>query len=194
MIGTAPGAVATGLMAPVRYRSRRRTGDRFPVHTISSRHRRLWTSPTRTSPQLSSSFTLAHKWILPAGFLLGWPLWIWSALRGPSGEWIGAIFWSFWCAYWLIWSWPIERVTVEGDYFLISNYFTSCRVPVANLASIVEIRDDRTSAITLYFEPPTPFGRRVRIIPPTGLFVFDRESFDEVAAFLRSVINDRERP
>jgi hypothetical protein len=121
-------------------------------------------------------------------------LWIWSALRGPSGQWIGVILWSVVCVIWLIWSWPIERVTAEGDYFLISNYFTSRRVPVAHLASIIEIRDTRTPAITLYFEPPTPFGRRVRIIPPTGLFVFDRESFDEVAAFLRSVINDRERP
>jgi len=148
----------------------------------------------RTSPQLSSSFTLAHKWILPAGFLLGWPLWIWSALRGPSGQWIGVILWSVVCVIWLIWSWPIERVAVEGDYFLISNYFTSCRVPVANLASIVEIRDDRTSAITLYFEPPTPFGRRVRIIPPCGVFVYNWEDFDEAVTFLRDLLNDHERP
>jgi hypothetical protein len=146
----------------------------------------------RTSPQLSSSLTLAHKWILPACFLLGWPLWVWSALRGPSGEWIGAIFWSFWCVYWLVWSWPIKLVTIEGDYFVISNYFTSHRVPVANLASINEIRH-RTPAITLYFEPPTPFGRRVRIIPPCGFFIINWEGFDEVVTFLRSVVNDRER-
>jgi len=85
----------------------------------------------------------------------------------------------------------MKHVAIEGDYFRISNYFVSYRVPVAHLASITEIRDNRTPAITLYFEPPTPFGRRVRIIPPTGLFVFDRESFEEVAAFLRSVVNDR---
>jgi hypothetical protein len=149
----------------------------------------------RTSPQLSSSLTLAHKWILPACFLLGWPLWVWSALRGPSGEWIGAIFWSVVCAFWLIWSRPIERVTVEGDYFLISNYFTSRRVPVTHLASITESYGFHPPTITLHFEPPTPFGKRVRIIPPVqGLFIFDRKSFDEVAAFLRSVTNDRQRP
>ena len=146
----------------------------------------------RTSPQLSSSFTLAHKWITPACFLLGWPLWVWSALRGPLGEWIGAIFWSFWLAYWLIWSWSIERVTVEGEYFVISNYFTSRRLPVTHLASVTESYGV-CSTITLHFEPPTPFGKRVRIIPPQGLFIYDRKSFDEVAAFLRSVVNDRER-
>jgi hypothetical protein len=148
----------------------------------------------RTSPDISGSWTFLHKWILPACFLLGWPLWVWSALRGPSAQWIGVILWSVVCVFWLIWSWPIKLVTVEGDYFLISNYFTSHRAPVAHLASITENRDNRTPAITLYFEPPTPFGRRVRIIPPAQrLFIFDRESFDEVASFLRSLANDRER-
>ena len=147
----------------------------------------------RTSPQLSSSFTLAAKWILPASFLLGWPLWVWGALRGPSGEWIGAIFWSVLCVFWVIWSRPIKLVTVEGDYFIISNYFTSRRVPVAHLPDITENYSGRTPTIILYFEPTTPFGKRVRIIPPQGLFIYDRKSFDEVAAFLRSVVNDRER-
>jgi hypothetical protein len=148
----------------------------------------------RTSPQFSSSSTLFHKWVLPACFLLGWPLWIWGALRGPSVGWIGAIFWTFWCAFWLIWSWPIKRVTIEGNYFLISNYFTCHRVPVSHLASITEIRDNRTPAINLYFEPPTPFGRRVCIIPPCGIFVYNWKSFDEAATFLRGLLNEHERP
>jgi hypothetical protein len=114
-------------------------------------------------------------------------------MRGPSGEWIGAIFWSVLCVFWVIWSRPIKLVTVEGDYFIISNYFTSRRVPVAHLADITENYSGRTPTIILYFEPPTPFGKRVRIIPPQGLFIYDRKSFDEVAAFLRSVANDRER-
>ena len=98
------------------------------------------------------------------------------------------------CVFWVIWSRPIERVTVEGAYFLISNYFTSRRAPVTNLASITENFSIRPPTITLHFEPPTPFGKSVRIIPPAqGLFIFDRKGFDEVAAFLRSVVNDRER-
>jgi hypothetical protein len=147
----------------------------------------------RTTLQLSSSSTLFHKWILPASSLLGWPLWIWCALRGPSGEWIGAILWSVSCALWLIWSWPIKRVTVEGDHFLISNYFISRRVPVAHLAGITEIHDNRTPAINLYFDPPTPFGRRVRIVPPGGIFVHNKEGFDEAVTFLRGLLNEHER-
>jgi len=84
-------------------------------------------------------------------------------------------------------------VTVEGDYFIISNYINSYRAPIVYLVSMTENYNNRTPTITLYFEPPTPFGKRVRIIPPQGPFMFKREGFDEVAAFLRSRINDRER-
>jgi len=101
--------------------------------------------------------------------------------------------WSIACIVLLIWSWPIKLVTVEGDYFIISNYITCHRAPIAHLVSIAENYNNRTPTITLYFEPPTPFGKRVRIIPPQGFFMFNREGFDEVAAFLRSRINDRER-
>jgi hypothetical protein len=97
------------------------------------------------------------------------------------------------CVFWLIWSWPIERVTVEGDYFVISNYFTSRRVPVTHLASITESYGFRPPTIVLHFEPPTPFGKRVRIIPPVhGLFIIDSKSSDEVAAFLQSLVKNRE--
>ncbi|HKQ89931.1 MAG TPA: hypothetical protein VJZ77_04550 [Blastocatellia bacterium] len=85
-------------------------------------------------------------------------------------------------------------VTIEGDYFVVSNYFTKRRVPVAHLDSVTENFSLRPPSLSLYFEPPTTFGKHVRIIPPAqGLFIFDRKSFDEVAAFLRSVVNDRQR-
>ena len=101
--------------------------------------------------------------------------------------------WSVGCTAVLIWSWPIKLVTVEGDYFVISNYFTSHHEPIAHLARITESYSVRPPTITLHFEPPSPFGKRVRIIPAEGLFIFDRKSFDDVAAFLRSVVSDRER-
>jgi hypothetical protein len=148
----------------------------------------------RTSPQLSSSSTLLHKWIFPAIPLLALPFLAHSALRGPSGEWIGVIFLSVVSVGLLIWAWPLKHVTIEGDYFRISNYFVSHRVPVAHLASITEIRDNRIPAINLYFEPPTPFGRRVRIIPPSGIFIFNQEGFNEVVTFLQGLLNDHERP
>src|SRR5262245_42800249 len=144
----------------------------------------------RTSPQLSSSFTLAHKWITPACFLLGWPLWVWSALRGPLGDWIGGIFWIFWLAYWLIWSWSIERVPMQSQSLSICNYFTNRRVSVTHLDSVTESYGVY-SKMTHHLDRSTPFGKPVRIIPPQGLFISDRKSFDELASYLPSVVNDR---
>ena len=99
--------------------------------------------------------------------------------------------WSVACTAVLIWSWPIKLVTVEGDYFVMSNYFTSHHVPIAHLASITESHSVHPPTIILHFEPSSPFGKRVRIIPPQVSFA--PEGPDEVAAFLRSVVNDRER-
>jgi hypothetical protein len=91
----------------------------------------------------------------------------------------------------LIFSWPIKLVTVEGDYFVISNYFIKRRVPIAHLAKVAEsVILNRGPTIILYFEPPTPFGKRVRIITPW----LSKSSDDEIAAFLRSLISNRERP
>jgi hypothetical protein len=89
----------------------------------------------------------------------------------------------------LIYSWPIKLVTVEGDYFVISNYFTTRLVPIAHLAKVSESYLGRGPTIILYFEPPTPFGKRVRIIP-----IGSSSDFDEIMTFLRSLIGNRERP
>jgi hypothetical protein len=145
----------------------------------------------RTSPQLSSFLTFLHKWLFPALFLPCWPVWIWSAIRGPLVAWMGAILWGAACALLLIWTWPIKRVTIEGGFFTISNYITSYRVPVVHLSSITEHHSVQPPAITLYFEPPTPFGRRVRIIPPVGSF--NNEGYDKVMTFLRGLLSDQER-
>ena len=151
----------------------------------------------RTSPQLSSSWTFTYKWGLPAFFLPGLIAWIYGALRHPPREWTDAgiiLLIGIGVCYWLIWTRPIKRVTVECDHFVISNCFTSHRVPVARLASITEIRDDRVPTITLYFEPPTPFGGRVRIIPPVESSAIKHAGFDEAVTFLRGLLDDHERP
>lgn len=94
----------------------------------------------------------------------------------------------------LIRSWPIKRVTIEGDFFIISNYLTSYCVPVAHLAGVTEGFGTRLRRIILHFKPPTPFGKRICIIPPQGSSTSDRKSFDEVIAFLQSLVKNRERP
>jgi hypothetical protein len=148
----------------------------------------------RTSPRLSSSFlTLLHKWILLASSLLACIVWIYVALRGDTEMWTAIIFWGVASVALLLWSWPIKRVTIEGDFFIISNYFTSYRVPIAHLTDVTEGFGTRLRRIILHFEPKTPFGKRICIIPPQGSSISDRKSFDEVTAFLQSLVKNRKR-
>jgi len=144
----------------------------------------------RTSPQLSSSMTFLHEWVFPALLLLSLPIFVQSALLGPRVEWIFAIGWGIACISVALVSWPIKLITIEGDFFTIFNYFSSYRVPISHLANVTESNISRLSTIYLHFEPPTPYGKRIRIIPPHGFFTND---FDEVMAFLRSLVSDHKR-
>jgi hypothetical protein len=146
-----------------------------------------------TPPRLSSSLTFLNEWVIPALVLLGWGWQIQEAMRisMPLAKWIMIIIWGIAFILALIYSWPIKLVTVEGDYFVISNYFIKRRVPIAHLAKVGEGAIlSRRPTIILYFEPPAPFGKRVRIITPW----LSKSSDDEIAAFLRSLISNRERP
>ncbi len=105
--------------------------------------------------------------------------------------WMLVIVWGIGFIVILIYSWPIKLVTLEGDYFVISNYFTSCRVPISHLTTVGESAlVSRGPTIILYFEPPTPFGKHVRLITP----LFSKSSDNEIAVFLRSLISNRESP
>jgi hypothetical protein len=139
--------------------------------------------------KLSSSLTFLYEWVIPALWLLGGIEQMQYAPRIPftSEKWIIVILWGVGLIWVLIYSWPIKQVTIDGDYFVISNYFTSRRVPISDLAKVGESGLGRGRTIILYFEPPTPFGKRVRLITPS----FSRSSDDEIAAFLRSLIDNR---
>jgi len=62
-------------------------------------------------------------------------------------------------------------------------------VPTAHLVEIHEDRWNRTPSITLYFDPPTSLGRKIRIIPPVDFF--SREQFDRVAKLVHGCIERR---
>src|SRR5262249_18246552 len=143
----------------------------------------------RTSPVLSSSLTYLSEWVYPAIALLLWFRLIQSALSESTTGWVGVIMGGVVSIITLIWSWPIKFVDVEGDYFTISNYFTSHHIPIAHLTNVKANYYSRTPTITLYFDPPTPFGKRVRIIPPGWLF--SRAVFYDIYDFLHSLVSDR---
>ena len=137
--------------------------------------------------KLSSPLTWLNKIVLPAAFLLAWPVLLSLGLARGGYQWIPVLAWTIGCAALLVWTWPIKTVEWTGDAFVISNYITTHRVPASHLRRFTENRMNRTPTITLYFEPPTPFGRRVRIIPIPP-FSFSMARFDEVAKLLNSVL------
>ena len=145
----------------------------------------------RTPPNLSSPLTFLCEWVIPVCWLLAGLQQIKMALIGTTFRgviWVIVIVWGIGFIVILIYSWPIKLVTLEGDYFVISNYFTSRRVPINHLTDVGESAlVSRGPTIILYFEPPTPFGKRVRLITP----LFAKNSDDEIAAFLRSLIRNR---
>lgn len=143
----------------------------------------------RLTPKLSSSLTFVNEWVLPAIVLICWPAWIKLALRGPKEMWVVAIGWGIACAAVLSVAWPIKKLTIEGNDFLISNYFKTYRVPISQLADVTESHITRPPTLLLHFDPPTPFGKRIRIVPPVGFF--NNKHFKEVSAFLRSLLRDK---
>jgi hypothetical protein len=115
------------------------------------------------------------------------------------------IFFSIMSVQWLKWVLPLKHVTIEGDYFRISNSFVSHRVPVAHLAGVTEIRAIRDNgsryskfyldndthevrymaspepAIDLYFETCSlssrsiKYGKYSHIISPPILLICRRQ-------------------
>jgi hypothetical protein len=90
------------------------------------------------------------------------------------------------CVILLWWTGPIKKVALEEDYFLISNYLREIRVPATWLAKIVEDQGNGTPNITLFFDPATAFGRKVRIVPPYTLW--RDEEFTHVAQLLSKLL------
>jgi len=140
--------------------------------------------------RLTSSATLLNQWIIPLLFWAGWLFIIGAGLTNPRGMLLLAIGWGIPCVLLLVWARLIKEVSIEGDFFVISGHFATHHVPIAHLANIAVVRWSRTPAINLYFEPPTPFGRRIIIIPPYQFF--SRERFDEVFTFLKALSSQQD--
>lgn len=137
---------------------------------------------------LSSSITPFTKFILPGLFIAGCPAWIAVAAHQQQMM-VVAIIWHCGCAFLLWWTFPIKKVTLVDDHFVISNYRREIRVPTSQLVRVHEERWNRTPSITLFFDPPTSFGKKIRIIPSIELF--SRREYDRVAELLRGMLGKR---
>jgi hypothetical protein len=87
---------------------------------------------------------------------------------------------------WLLWwAQSIRFVSTDGEQFLISDLRRRILVPVSQLQYWTENRMNRTPSICLYFDPPTEFGRKIRLIPPTDFL--SRKRFDAVIGLLEEI-------
>jgi hypothetical protein len=85
----------------------------------------------------------------------------------------------------LWWALPIKKVSLIGDHLRISNYRREIEVPVSQIRKIKRSRWNRTPNVTLFFDPPTPFGRKVRIVV---LLDMAGEEVDRVIALIDCAI------
>jgi hypothetical protein len=141
--------------------------------------------------RLSSSFTPFTKFLLPGGFLAAWPAWLFQ-IQDPRFGYLPAFFWTVACAFLLWWTLPIKKVSLCDGQFLISNYRREIRVPAAQLVKIREDRWNRTPNIALFFDPPTAFGRKIRIVPP--YMVWSSREYNRVVQLLRGIIEENGAP
>src|SRR6188768_101099 len=139
---------------------------------------------------LSSSITPFTKFVLPGGFLAALPAWIFQ-IQDPRFGYFPALCWAAACAILVWWTMPIKKVSLRGDEFIISNYRKEVVVPVSSLVKMSEDQGNRTPNIALFFEPPTSFGRKVRIVVPWD---FGRHEFDRIAKTLRQIIEKNAQP
>jgi hypothetical protein len=130
--------------------------------------------------------TPVTKFVLPGGFLATLPIWL-SAASDQRFGWIPAFAWAGTCVGLVWWTLPIKKVVLVGETFHISNYFREIEVPTDQLKRIAENPANRTPNITLFFEPSTAFGRKVRIVPPIELS--SDEGFERVARVLRDIVS-----
>ena len=134
--------------------------------------------------------TFVDKYVFPIPFILVWPVWLQRAIREGGAEWFIALGWAIGCAFFFSWSWHLARISISDDHFLISNYFSVHRVPFSHLRRLTEHPWDRSRTISLFFEPPTPLGAHVRVLPPSEFFSSAR--YDDIVAFLTALIQHRE--
>lgn len=126
--------------------------------------------------------TPVTKFALPGGFLVVSPTWILLGQDAPFGYW-PAVFWTAACAFLVWWTLPIKKVVLRGTEFVVSNYLRDISVPVSTLVRINEDRENRTPNIAMYFDPPTAFGPKIRVVTPMG-----QSEFDRIAGLLRDII------
>jgi hypothetical protein len=62
-------------------------------------------------------------------------------------------------------SWPLKKVSIEGETLLVSDYFQDTMVPIGNIDRVEESYAFRRRRIILYLKEPCQFGERIVFVP-----------------------------
>jgi len=89
----------------------------------------------------------------------------------------------------LIFSWPLKKVTLEGETLLVSDYFQDTMVPISNINVVEESHAFQRRRIILHLKEPCQFGKRIIFIPKPKFDSSILEGY--VAAKPLNVVNKR---
>jgi hypothetical protein len=62
-------------------------------------------------------------------------------------------------------SWPLKKVTLEGETLLVSDYFQDTIVPISSIGMVEESYAFKRRRIILYLKEPCQFGERIVFVP-----------------------------
>ena len=137
----------------------------------------------RNTMQLSSNITpFAKHWGL-AFSLVMFPVGLSMIARTPD---LLILLWTVSLPFIMWWLWSFKEVGIDGDCFIIGNHKRAITAPFSHLKDFSESRSNRSSYITLVFNPPTTYGRKIRFWPPLS-DRFNREP-DRISSLLRDII------
>lgn len=127
---------------------------------------------------LSSSITFFHKFISPFVSLVA----IVFMVRVVNGGLVrqlptfamfvilaafaGGMAMTIWLAY------MIKKVSVDGEYLIVSDYKHEIAVPLSDIYDVSEMRWMQPYWITITFRRPTAFGDSILFVPPFRLLSF----------------------
>jgi hypothetical protein len=88
----------------------------------------------------------------------------------------------------IMWARSLKFVEIKGDHLAVSNFTKTVLVPARDLYFMEVVREMKPPSITLYFNPPTPFGKCIAILPPSD---WKKANFDSATRWLQSQPNCR---
>jgi len=125
---------------------------------------------------ISSAQTFLMKFIFPFVWISGFAVTTAFLFVGGQETDVGPMKWMFLAvtlagsAFLYSGCMRLKRVVVDGNTLMISNYFSTIAVPLADVEDVRENRWLNINPVTLFFRRPTDFGSSVVFMPKVRWF------------------------